>query len=92
MTDLKVAESGINSKANEAAQALGEDVHVLRRTEINYSDATITINDLFKTILRDVQWFYEPKQTDQTLKITGTWQPGLFPTYKFTEEVQKILL
>lgn len=61
MTDIKDAVSGINSKANEAAQALGEDVHALRRTEIKYSNATITINDLFKTILRDIQWFYEPK-------------------------------
>lgn len=55
MTDLKDAVLGTNSKANDAAQALGEDVHALQGTEINYSNATIIINGLLKTILRDVQ-------------------------------------
>lgn len=78
MSDIKDAASGINSKANEAAAAISMDVHSIRATELTFDNESITINDLFKAILRDVQWQYDTNNS-KSLKITGTWQDnGLF--------------
>ena len=52
----------------------------MRATEIEFDGQTFTINDLFKTILRDVQWFYDESEDMQRTKISGTWQDnGLLP-------------
>ncbi|MEK5080999.1 23S rRNA methyltransferase [Solibacillus sp. FSL W7-1436] len=83
--DLKEAAAGINSKANEAASAISIDIHSVRATEIKYDNQTFTINDLFKTILRDVQWEYDDSGKNPQLKITGTWQDnGLFAQHSFS--------
>ncbi|MER2028029.1 MAG: 23S rRNA methyltransferase [Solibacillus sp.] len=85
VADLKEAAAGINSKANEAASAISIDVHSIRATEIKFDNHTFTINDLFKTILRDVQWDYDDSGKTQQLKITGTWQDnGLFAQHSFS--------
>jgi hypothetical protein len=76
-SEIKEAVSGINSKANDAASAISIEVHELRAIELQYNDKTFTINDLFKTTLRDVQWHYDEKV--QNLTVTGTWKDnGLF--------------
>lgn len=91
--DLKEAVAGINSKANEAATAISIDVHTIRATEMTFNDQTFTINDLFKTILRDVQWYYDESDDKQQLKISGTWQNnGLFADENFSDEVKQQLL
>ncbi|MEG0471428.1 MAG: 23S rRNA methyltransferase [Solibacillus sp.] len=87
--DIKNAAAGINSKANEAATAISLDVHSVRAVEIQFDHQTFTINDLFKSILRDVQWHYEKKGE---LIITGTWKDnGLFAESNFDEETKKQL-
>lgn len=92
VSDLKEAAAGINSKANEAASAISIDVHSIRATEIKFDNKTFTINDLFKTILRDVQWDYDDRGETKLLKITGTWQDnGLFAQHSFSAS-QKVLL
>lgn len=84
--DVKKAAAGINSKANEAATAISTDVHSIRSIEIKFNNQTFTINDLFKTILRDVQWYYAENGDEQQLKITGSWQDnGLFAEQSFSE-------
>ncbi len=91
--ELKEAVAGINSKANEAATAISIDVHTIRATEIEYDHQTFTINDLFKSILRDVQWYYDDSENKQQLKISGTWQNnGLFADENFSDEIQQQLL
>ena len=93
INDLKDAASGINSKASEAATALSMDVHSMRATEIQFNNQTFTINDVYKTILRDVQWHYEKIDAVDTLKIIGTWQDnGLFVATNFDESTKKQLL
>lgn len=88
--ELKHAAAGINSKANEATTAISADVHAIRATELAYKEHTFTMNDVFKTILRDVQWFYD-EETNQ-LKITGTWQDnGLFAQQQFDNATNKAL-
>ena len=85
--EIKQAAAGINAKANEATAAISTNVHAIRATEITYAEQTFTINDVFTSILRDVQWFYD-KSTNQ-LKITGTWQNnGLFADKQFDEETK----
>ncbi|MEK4386568.1 23S rRNA methyltransferase [Solibacillus sp. FSL W7-1464] len=85
VADLKKAASGISSKADEAASAISIDVHSIRATEIEFNNHSFTINDLFKTILRDVQWEYDDSGETQQLKITGTWQNnGLFTQHSFS--------
>ena len=92
VADLKEAAAGINSKANEAASAISIDVHSIRATEIKFDNYTFTINDLFKTILRDVEWDYDDSGKTQQLKITGTWQDnGLFAQHSFSG-IQRELL
>lgn len=88
--DIKQAAAGIQSKANEATTAISADVHAIRATMISYNEQTFTINDLFKTILRDVQWFYDEK-TNQ-LTITGTWMDnGLFAEQQFSDDMKQSL-
>ena len=71
--------TGINSKANEAAEAISEDVHTLRSIPIEIDGRqTITINDFIKAILRDVQWKHEKKDQFDVLIIDGSWKDGLF--------------
>lgn len=82
-SDIKEAASGINSKANEAATAISQDVHSIRAIEIAHNDKTFTVNDLFKNILRDVQWHYEKDGEANVLRIKGTWQPTLFEELSF---------
>ena len=92
VADLKEAAAGINSKANEAASAISIDVHSIRATEIEFDNKTFTINDLFKTILRDVQWDYDDSDETQQLKITGTWQDnGLFAHHSFSASQKELL-
>lgn len=91
--DLKEAVAGINSKANEAATAISIDVHSMRATEIEFDDQTFTINDVFKTILRDVQWYYDESENKQQLKISGTWQDnGLFADENYSKDLKQQLL
>ena len=90
--DLKEAAAGINAKANEAASAISIDVHSIRATEIEFDNQTFTINDLFKTILRDVEWNYDDSGETQQLKITGTWQDnGLFAEHSFSANQKELL-
>ncbi|MCM3720783.1 23S rRNA methyltransferase [Solibacillus isronensis] len=92
VADLKEAAAGINSKANEAASAISIDVHFIRATEIEFDNQTFTINDLFKTILRDVEWNYDDSGETQQLKITGTWQNnGLFAQHSFSAYQKELL-
>lgn len=91
LSDIKDAASGINSAADKAATAISQDVHTIRAIEITYSDNSFTINDLFKSILRDVQWHYEKNNDKDILKITGTWQPNLFESYGFDPSKYKEL-
>lgn len=85
MSDIKEAAAGINSKANEAASAISIDVHSIRATELIFDNELLTINDLFKAILRDVQWQYD--EVNEQLKIHGTWKDnGLFNEQSFTEQ------
>ena len=88
VNEIKEAASGINSAANKAATAISQDVHSIRAIEITHNDQTFTVNDLFKSILRDVQWHYEPSQEENILKITGTWQPTLFAPYNIDETIK----
>lgn len=91
MNDIKEAAAGINSKANEAASAISIDVHSIRAIELAFDNEQITINDLFKTILRDVQWHYD--DVNEQLKVTGTWKNnGLFSEHPFTEQQKADLI
>lgn len=81
LKDIKDAATGINSAADQAASAISQDVHSIRSIEITYNDQAFTVNDLFKSILRDVQWHYEKNNSSNILKVTGTWKPSLFEHY-----------
>ena len=84
--------SGINSKANEAAAAISEDVHTLRSIPIEMDDQqTIKINDFIKAILRDVQWKHEKKDKLEVLIVDGSWKDGLFEDYGFTNDEKEVL-
>ena len=84
-SDINDAISGINSKANEAAEAISEDVHSLRNVKIHVENQeNVTVNNLIKAILRDVQWKHEKKDETEILIISGTWKEGLFEEYNFT--------
>ena len=69
--EIKDAASGINTAADEAATAISQDVHSIRAINITYNDETFTVNDLFKSILRDVQWDYERGEKTNALKVNG---------------------
>src|SRR5690606_13104442 len=85
VTELKEAVSGIDSAANKAAKAISLDAHSIRSSEINHADAKFTVNDLYKTILRDVFWEYEEKNEIHIFTVKGTWKEPLFEDYHFTE-------
>ena len=76
LSEIRDAASGINSAANSAASAVSRDVHAIRAIDINYQDTSFTVNDLFKTILRDIRWDYDLEKNE--LHVRGTWQPPLF--------------
>ncbi|MET4560480.1 DNA-binding NtrC family response regulator [Lysinibacillus parviboronicapiens] len=89
LTEIKDAASGITSAADSAANAVSRDVHAIRAIAIDYNDKSFTINDLFKTILRDVRWDYDAKQNE--LQVQGTWQPPLFSEQGWNQDKQKQL-
>lgn len=91
MSDIKSAVSGINTAATNAATAISQNVHNLRAIEIHYENEQFTINDLFKTILRDVQWHYEQTEGTDILKVTGTWKDPLFENENFDAQTKKLL-
>lgn len=90
LTEIKDAASGIQTKANEAATVLTEDVHTLRDLKVDVNDKQVSINTLMKNTLRDVQWTYE-KETIAFLHVKGTWKDDLFESYSFTEDEKKVL-
>lgn len=89
LTEIKDAASGITSKADSAASAVSRDVHAIRAIPIDYNENSFTVNDLFKTILRDIRWDYDAKQN--VLKVQGTWQPPLFSEQGWDDTMQKKL-
>lgn len=90
--DLKQAVSGIDSAAQKAATAISLDAHQIRSIEINYENEVFTINDLFGTILRDVQWDYENLENIHNFTVKGTWKDDLFTQYQFTDEEKNELM
>ncbi|WP_254660130.1 hypothetical protein [Lysinibacillus xylanilyticus] len=89
LSEIKDAASGINSAANSAASAVSRDVHAIRAIDINYKDTSFTVNDLFKTILRDVRWDYDAKKNE--LHVKGTWQAPLFSEQTWDDTMKKQL-
>ncbi|MBG9454088.1 hypothetical protein ABE61_08395 [Lysinibacillus sphaericus] len=89
LSDIKEAVSGINSAAETAASAVGRDVHAIRAIAIDYKDTTFTVNDLFKTILRDVRWDYDAEKSE--LHVRGTWLAPLFSEQPWDDAMKKQL-
>jgi len=89
LSEIKDAASGINSAANSAASAVSRDVHAIRAIDINYKDTSFTVNDLFKTILRDVRWDYDAEKNE--LHVKGTWQAPLFSEQTWDNAMKKQL-
>ena len=89
LSEIKDAASGINSAADSAASAVGRDVHAIRAITINYKDTTFTVNDLFKSILRDIRWDYDPDKKE--LHVRGTWQAPLFSEQSWDDTMKKQL-
>ncbi|KEK12238.1 hypothetical protein EP18_06335 [Lysinibacillus sphaericus] len=89
LSEIKDAASGINTAANSAASAVSRDVHAIRAIDINYKDTSFTVNDLFKTILRDIRWDYDPKKNE--LHVRGTWQPPLFSDQPWGDQLKEKL-
>jgi len=89
LSEIKDAASGINTAANSAASAVSRDVHAIRALDINYKDTSFTVNDLFKTILRDIRWDYDPEKNE--LHVRGTWQPPLFSDQPWNDELKEKL-
>lgn len=81
LNEFKEAALEINTTADKAAKAISLDAHTIRAMELDFNNETFTINDLFKTILRDVQWEYDEIDTIQSLKVKGRWQEPLFENY-----------
>ncbi|KMN39906.1 hypothetical protein VK91_08940 [Lysinibacillus sp. LK3] len=88
-SEIKDAASGINSAANSAASAVSRDVHAIRALDINYKDTSFTVNDLFKTILRDIRWDYDLEKNE--LHVRGTWQPPLFSDQAWSDDMKEKL-
>ncbi|MFJ7953465.1 hypothetical protein ACIQZG_18325 [Lysinibacillus sp. NPDC096418] len=89
LTEIKDAASGINAAADSAASALSRDVHSVRAMTVTYNEETFTINDLFKTILRDSRWEYD---TDEArLLVNGTWMDPLFAEQQWDDAYKKQL-
>lgn len=89
LTEIKDAASGINAAADSAASALSRDVHSVRAIKLTYNDDTFTINDLFKTILRDTRWEYDAGEGK--LIVIGTWIDPLFAEQQWDETYKKQL-
>lgn len=90
--DVIDAISGINSKANDAAEAISEDVHILRSIPIQMENQqTVAVNDFIKAILRDVQWKHEKKDQIEVLIADGSWKDGVFNEFGFTTEEKDVL-
>jgi len=89
LSEIKEAVSGINSAAETAANAVDRDVHAIRAIVINYKDTSFTVNDLFKTILRDVRWDYDAEKSE--LLVRGTWQAPLFSEQPWDDKMKKQL-
>lgn len=92
MNDLKEAISGINSQAEKAKSAITMDAHTIRGLEIEYNGDRFTVNDLFKTILRDAQWEYEKIDDKDILFVKGTWKEPLFEHLQFSNEQKEALI
>ncbi|SOC21003.1 hypothetical protein SAMN05880501_11294 [Ureibacillus xyleni] len=92
LTDIKKAVSEIDSSASKAANAISKDAHTIRAIEIEYNNEVFSINDLFESILRDIQWEYENFDELQKLKVKGTWKEGLFESYHFSEAQKSKLI
>lgn len=91
INEITEAISGINAAADKAANAITLDAQTVRNIELEYKNKTFTVNELFTTILRDVQWEYEQKEEKQLLTIKGIWQEGLFNMYSITMEKKEKL-
>ncbi|MFJ8100353.1 MULTISPECIES: hypothetical protein [unclassified Lysinibacillus] len=89
LSEIKDAVSDINSAAETAASAVSRDVHAVRAIAINYKDTSFTVNDLFKTILRDVRWDYDAEKSE--LHVRGTWQAPLFSEQPWDDTMKKQL-
>ncbi|MFJ8090757.1 hypothetical protein ACIQ7N_21500 [Lysinibacillus sp. NPDC095746] len=89
LSEIKDAVSGINSAAENAASAVSRDVHAVRAIAINYKDTSFTVNDLFKTILRDVRWDYDAEKSE--LHVRGTWKAPLFSEQPWDDTKKKQL-
>ena len=89
LTEIKDAASGINAAADSAASAISPDVHSVRAITIAYNDNTFTINDLFKTILRDTRWEYDAHEGK--LQVMGTWMDPLFSEQQWDDAYKRQL-
>lgn len=90
-SNMKEAVSGIQTQAEKAKSGLTVDAYSLRETELEYKNETFTVEDLFKTILRDVQWEYEKNENQDYLLVKGTWKEPLFDDLNLSEEEKKEL-
>ncbi|NLY78613.1 MAG: 23S rRNA methyltransferase [Lysinibacillus sp.] len=91
MSDIKEAVSGINSQAEKAKSAITMDAHTIRGLEIEFNGELFTVNDLFKNILRDVQWEYEKNNDQHLLFVKGTWKEPLFENHFSIEKKEKLI-
>ncbi len=89
LTEIEEAVSGINSAADSAASAVSRDVHAIRAIDINYKDTSFTVNDLFKSILRDTRWNYDAEKNE--LHVRGTWREPLFSEQPWDDVMKKQL-
>ncbi|BDH62213.1 hypothetical protein MTP04_23430 [Lysinibacillus sp. PLM2] len=92
INEITEAISGIDAAAERAAKAITLDAHTVRNIELEYKNNTFSVNELFTSILRDVQWEYEQKEEKQLLTIKGNWQEGLFNIYPITMEKKEKLI
>lgn len=86
VAEIKEAAAGIDSAASKAAKGISLDAHSIRSIEIEHNDRNFTVNDLFKSILRDIFWEYEQKDEIHIFTVKGTWKEPLFEEYQFTDE------
>lgn len=90
LSEMKEAIYGINTQAEKAKNAMTIDAHTIRGIEIEYNNEKFSVNDLFKTILRDVQWEYEKNEDFHQLIVQGTWKEPLFEEYVEEEMKDKL--
>ena len=89
LTEIKEAASGINETAQSAASALSKDVHSVRAINLSYNEEMFTLNDLFKSILRDTRFEYDA--STGTLQVKGTWLDPLFSEQPWDDAYKKRL-